>query len=209
MLALKIPKILFNGWFWLAIIAILIAIHYFWGKAPPPKKPGKFYLKHKKTITRITDIFLISVFLLGWFTILYRSLPIAFEPIFNPPSSPLPLAEHFKSALGLFSTVAIPILGTSGMLIGMLSIFQSNLTKGKRIILIVISLLPIVFTVLLLLITGTEIPEARWSTIKLGLGALAVCWVFNGPAIITGTHFIKVSWAIMRRLKLVSGNLPE
>ena len=92
------------------------------------------------------------------------------------------------------------------MFIGMLSIFQSNLTKVKRGILLVISILPIMFTVLLLLIDPTEKPEDSYSVIELCLGSLAGCWMVNGPAIILGKHFFPACWGIMHKLRLVSGD---
>jgi len=113
---------------------------------------------------------------------------------------------HF--ALAFFLMNLIIISGFSGFFIGLLSVFQSNLTKAKRIILVVISLLPIIFTILLLLINLTREPADSWSTIKLGLGASFSCWLINGPAIIIGKHFIQVAWAILRALRLVSEEYP-
>lgn len=208
MVSLTIPKILFNGWFWVGVMAIFIAIHYFWGKTPAPPKPSKFYNKHKKAIYKITDIFLTLVILFGWVTIIYISASIALMPIFNPPYKPEPLSESLRFALAFFLIPAIPISGISGALIGLLSIFHRNLTKAKRIILFIISLLPITFTILLLFIDYQEKPQDCWLTIRRGVDSLVVCWLINGPAIIIGKHFLPVSWSILRRLRLVSGDYP-
>jgi len=194
-------------------MAIVIAIHYFWGKTPPLPKQSKFFAKHKKTIYRICDIFLISVVLFGWVPIIYMSLSITFEPIFNPPRHPIPLAEHFKFSSSFFFIASIPISGISGGLIGLLSIFHSNITKVKRIILLIVSLFPLISTTLLLLIIPMIMPteeseQFRISIIILGLGSLLGCWIINGPAIIIGKHFLPVTWTIMRALRLVSGDYP-
>ena len=208
MTSLTIPKIFFNSWFWFALIAIIIAIHYFWGKTPSPPKPSKFLTKHKKIIYKIGDIFLISIVLFGWVPIIYMSTSIALKSVFNLSSTLEPLPESLRFALAFFLMPAIPISGVSAMLIGLLPVFQSNLTKVKRIILLTISLLPIVFAVLLLLTSPIEKPAYTWSVIKLGLGFMLGCWLINGPAIIIGKHFLPVTWTIMRALLWVSGDYP-
>lgn len=208
MLALTIPTIFFKGWFWLSLMAIVIVIHYFWGKTPPPPKPSKFFAKHKKTIYKIANIFLIFVVSFAWVPIIYFSTAIALESIFNPSPKPEPLSESLRFALAFLLIGAIPASGTSGALIGLLSVFHSNLTKGKRTILLIASLLPLIFTILLLLINYTEKPEDCRSIIRLGLGSLAGCWIINGPAIIVGKHFVRVAWSALRILKLVSGDFP-
>ena len=205
MVSLKIPEILFTDWFWLAVIAVVIVIHYFFGKPPVPPKPSKFFLKHKKAITRVTDIFVISVVVCGW------SIPLmmALKPLLNPSSTPISVAEEVKSNIAISSIVATGISGSTGALIGLLSTFTSNLTKTKRIILLVISLMPILFTGLTLLSFPLENAESFRSTIKIGLGSFFWCMVVNGPAIFAGQHFTSVMWLLMRKLKLVSGERPD
>lgn len=205
MLALTIPTIFFNVWFWFAIMAVIIIIHYFWGKTPRPPKPSKFFAKHKKTINKVMDVCIIC-FILA-FCLLLMSFPV--RQIFDALHAPQPIrAIDFHFALASFLMNLIIISGFSGFFIGLLSVFQSNLTKLKRIILVVISLLPIIFTILFLLINQTEKPAYSWSTIKLGLGASFNCWIINGPAIIVGKHFVRVAWSALRILKLVSGDFP-
>lgn len=208
MAEITIPKIFYNCWLWLGLMVIVIVIHYFWGKAPPPPKPSKFLEKHKKVITITTDIFLVLIVVVGWFPIIYMSASLAIEPLWRPDVIALPLIESLKEALTFFCTAALFISGSSGVLIGFLSIFQSNLTIAKRIFLTIISLLPIVFTSLLLLISPVKGTEYRWSIVKSGLGLLVLCWIVNGPAIILSKHFIQVSLNILRKLRLVSGDYP-
>jgi len=200
MLSMTIPTIFFNVWFWFAIMVVIIIIHYFWGKAPPPPKPSKFLTKHKKAINKIMDVCIICI--------VGSSLLLVFPiiQIFDALSAPAPIrAIDLQVALAFFLMELIIISGFSGLFIGLLSVFQSNLTKVKRFILLVISLLPIAFTTLLLLIE----PSAKhWSTIKLGLSCTAGCWIINGPAIIVGKHFVRVAWSALRILKLVSGDFP-
>lgn len=212
MLAQTIPKIFFNSWFWFAIaIPVAITLHLIRKKYPPPfPKVRSFFFKHKKTIHKIADIFLISVVLFQWIPILYMFASIGVKSILlNRTYNVEPLSESLRFALAFFLNHAIHISGISVGLIGLLSVFQSNITKAKRIILLIISLLPIMFTTLLLLTNHIEKPEDIRLIIKFGLGSLATCWVINGPAIITGKHFFRVSWSLLRKLRLVSGDYPE
>ena len=202
MLSMTIPKIFFNVWFWFAIMAVIIIIHYFWGKAPPPPKPSKFFTKYKKTITKILNIYLIIIVLLVWLMILYHPI----SSILAPPSGPEIQAESFHLDLALLLLPAIPISGLTCMLVGLLSVFQTNLTRTKRVILLGICLLPIVLSILLLMI---EPSLGLWSTIKLGLNYSLGCWIINGPAIIIGKHLFQVAWTILCKLRLASGDYPR
>jgi len=207
MAAITIPKIFSNIWFWFGLMFIVFVIHYIWVKTPLPPKPSKFLEKHKKTFTKTSDIILILFVVLGWLPIIYMLVSVTIEPLWKPDFTAKPLIEPLKFALVFSCGLAIFISGSSGILIGLLSVFQSNLTIAKRIFLTIISLSPIVFTALLLLTSPVEETQYRL-IVKSGLGFLAACWIVNGPAIILGKHFIHVSWNILRKLRLVSGDYP-
>jgi len=205
MAAMAIPKIFYNIWFWYAVMAIIAAIHFFWGKTPPPPKPSKFFTKHKNTIKKVTDVCIICFVLV--FCLLLMSFPV--RQIFDALHAPQPIrAIDLHFVLDYFLINLLIISGFSGFFIGLLSVFQSNLTKAKRIILLVISLLPIIFTILALLINLRE-PANSWSIIKLGLGGSFSCWLINGPAIIIGKPLSRVVWAVVCALRLASGDYPE
>jgi len=203
MITLTIPTIFSNQWFWLSLMAVVIALHYFWGKTPPPPKPSKFFTKHKKTITKIGDIFLISIILLiiclQWFSFPINTALKDFSEL--PRIGTLEL----RLICSIFLITMIICSGTAGGLIGLLSVFRSNLTKAKRIILLIVSLLPLTVTIIALSITTTE---NLWSFIKIGLIYSSTCWIFNGPAIIAGKHFFWVSWKLLCKLRLASGDYP-
>lgn len=201
MTAVTVPKVFFNIWFWYAVMAVIITINYFWGKPIAPKKPSEFWIRHKKAITRITDIFLICVVLLWSPFLLYNA-----AEIFKALSDPEPIrTTSLEFALAVFFTTMILWLGSAGLFIGLLSVFQSNLTKTKRIILLVICLLPIVFTVSEILMPITEDP---WQTARICLYCSSSSWIVNAPAIIMGKHFLVVSLIILRRLRLVADEDP-
>lgn len=202
MSSLTIPKIFFNSLFWLAFMVVIIAIHYLWGKTPPPPKPSKFFTKHKKRITKIVDVGIIC------FVLIYSSIMLFFPiaEIFYAVRMPESIrATDLRFAWAAFFLFAIVVSGPSGMFIGILSVFQSNITRIKRIILLIICLLPIVFTVLELLISTQDNPRI---VILICLQNSLGSWLVNSPAIITGKHFLPVSWNIMRKLRLVSGDYP-
>lgn len=203
MAALTIPNIFFNIWFWFALIVVIIVINFFRGKSPPPPpKPSKFFAKHKKTITRITDILIICTVLLFGCLLLLYPLSIIFTALSKPQAI---RAIDLQFAWPAFFTTMIVCSGFSGFFIGFLSVFQSDLSKIKRIILLIICLLPPAFTIIALLIEPTE---KSWSLIKFGLTYSSICWLINGPPIIMGKHFVALSWNIMRKLRLVSGEHP-
>ena len=201
MTAVTVPKVFFSMWFWCAVVAVIITINYFWGKPTAPKKPSEFWTKHKKAITRIADIFLICVVLL-WIPLLLGSAVEIFEAL----SDPEPIrTTSLEFALSVFFLTLICCSGSAGALIGGLSVFQSNLTKTKRIILLVICLLPIALTVLEILIPITENP---WQTARLCLYWSLGSWIVNAPAIIMGKHFLVVSLIIFRRLRILADEYP-
>lgn len=197
MVLAAIPEILYKDWFWLPIAVGLTVIIYFARRKGPPPFPGvgKFFAKHKRAITRITDIFWICLVLFFLAFLLLLPLRILFESLSDPEPIRTMSLQFACSFLFLSLTVWSAF---SGLAIGSLSVFQSNLTKTKRIVLLVVCLLPVTFTVLEVL---TGIPETRWATVQLGLYLSAWSWIVNAPAIITGKPFSVVLSDIGRKIK--------
>lgn len=196
-----IPKALSNVWFWLAIIGVVVAIHYVWGNPPPPPKKSVFFEKHKQSIMRTMDIFLIALTLAGYLLFAYQSITPNIE--FSTKGTFISIKELITDSAASFSIAAVFWSGMSGALIGFLSVFQSNLTKRKRLVLLVVSVLPIGFSILASYLN--KLPTI-W---PVGLIYIPYCWIINGPAIIAGQHITRVGWLLMRKLKLVSGEFPE
>ena len=199
MLALTIPKILSKSWFWLLLAVALIAIHFVWGKPPAPAQPSRFSIKHKKKIRRMMDVYVLC-FVIFWYILL---MPPAVIDIYHFLSSPgrIQVAD-LRLTVGVSLTKMIVFSGLSGMFLGLLSVFQKNITRIKRLILLGISLLPIGLAVLLLVIDPSLGPR---TTIRVGLHHSFFCWMINGPAIITGKPFFEVAWRILCKLRLASG----
>ena len=159
----------------------------------------EFFARHKKAIERIADVFLISVVLFFLAFLLLYVVPGLFNDV--PDREPA-RTLYLQFALALLFTSLTVWSGFSGAAIGSLSFFQSNLAKTKRIILLVVCLLPIAFTLLEVL---TGIPENRWATVQLGIYSSAVSWIFNAPAIIVGKHISTVLSDITRKVKSAFG----
>jgi len=202
MVSEAIPEILYKQWFWLPIAVVLtVIIHFIKRKGHPPfPRVGRFFARHKRLGTRISDIFVICIVLLWWPFFLLDAVMDVFRSLSAPESSRTMLLQ---SNLIFLFTLLIIWSGTSGFFVGLLSVFQSNLTKTKSIILLIVCLLPVAFTVLQIL---TEITENPWLTVQLCLYCSALSWIINVPSIIIGKHLIQVFPTILRKLRLISGN---
>jgi hypothetical protein len=202
MVSTMLPKILFNQFFWWTIAFVLIVTFYFLRKKSPPPFPGarksieEFCKKHKKKITKISDIFVICIILL-WS---YIFLPIVLFDLRNPIESES--TRTFVQHLGFMcSFIWLTIWsGISGFWIGLLSIFHSNITIIKRIILLIICLLPIVFTILQML---TEIIESPWSIIQNCLFFSVGSWIINMPSVIVGKSSFELLGNMVKKVQLM------
>jgi hypothetical protein len=196
-----IPNIFFKIWFWLPVVAIVIAIQYIWGKTPPPPKPGPFFSKHKRTIGKITDAFIICLVLGLCFVCMRFPISRIFEAV-DAPAAIHPMIADSAWA-GLLATMTM-CSGLSGFLLGLLSVFQTKLTAVKRIVLFCISASPMLLSVWWALVE----PSYLWSAIKIGAMWSLCCCIINGPAVVVGKHIFEVSWIILCKLRVASGDFP-
>jgi len=198
MVSTIIPRILFSQYFWWTIAFVLIVAFYFVRRKSPPPFPGagKFLKKHEKGVIKISDIFWICM-VLFWSYIL---LPIAWDDLRNPIESES--TQTFVQQLGFMCTFVWLTIwsGISGFWIGLLSIFHSNITTIKRIILLIVCLLPIVFTILQML---TEIIESPWLIVQTCLFFSAGSWIINMPAVLVGKSFFELLGNISKKVKLM------
>lgn len=196
-----IPEILYKEWFWLPIaVGLTVVIYFVRRKSPPPfPRVGKFIERHKRGITKIFDIFVIFIFLL-WS---YFMLSFVWE-VFSVSSESEPIRTMSRKLDWMLIFALLMIWsGISGFFVGLLSVFQSNLTKIKRIILFIVCLLPIVFTVLHML---TDITESHWLIVRLCICCSAGSWIVNMPAVLFGKDFCEFSGDILQKVKLVVGH---
>ena len=183
MVSTIIPKILFSQYFWWIIaFALIVAFRFARKKGPPPfPGAGKFFKKHEKSTIKICDIFWIC-------TVLFWS-SLAFFMLFI-----------FRKELMFIFSILIMWSGTSGFCVGNLSIFHSNITKKKRMILLIVCSLPIVFTILQVL---TGYTESYLSSIQLCLYSLLGSWIINMPAVIVGRSFFELLGNMAKKVKLM------
>ena len=196
MVSTLITEILYNHRFWLIVAFILIvAIRFARKKAPPPfPGAGKFFDRHKRDIKKITDLFIICTVLL-WFPL------FSVLDVFTVQSESEPTGIMTQQLDLVFTfTLLIVWSGISGFLIGFLSLFRSKITKTKRIILLIVCLLPIVFTVLQIL-SGAK--ENLSSTVQLCLLSLVGSWIINMPAVIVGRSFFELLGNTAKKVKLM------
>ena len=205
MVSTVFPKILFSQFFWWIIAFVLFVAFYFVRKKSPPPFPGtrksieKFCKKHEKKITKICDIFWICMILLmAYFSYFMLSI---FRDDFKiqPESESIRIMSIQTNRMLLFSTLII-WSGVSGFFVGFLSVFQSNITRIKRIILLIVCLLPILFTVIQALTVYTE---NLWSTIQSCICFSSYSWIIDVPAVITGKSFSELLGNIVKKVQLM------
>jgi len=167
--------------------ALMAAVYLMKGKTPTAPPKATIFVKHRKLIRKLCDIFLICILLFNLLLFMYIAIPVLIDNIFKPPS------EHeirdVEASWSILLTATICLSGLSGMLIGLLSVFQSNLTNAKRVILLIIVVLPLASTILALRIDPNE---DSWSILKLGLLSSLGCWLVNGPAVLAGISFFQI-----------------
>ena len=188
---------------------VIIVINYFWGKPLPSPKPSNFFIKYKDIMIKVGDTGIIFFILLFVFLMVIPPIRNFFRPL---PYSQEILPTVQKTELSLLFLNLIPCSGFLAFLAGLLSIFQKNITKFKRLFLFIICLIPVFLTILTCFIISkslNETEEIQKETVKLGLIYSVLAWFINGTAIISGKSFTQVWWYIMCKLRIASGECPE
>ena len=191
-----IPNIFFKGWFWcIFAITLLIIVHFLKKKSPPPFQNVKiFFTQHKVTITKISDVILISLIIFSFFILIPNTQNTSNILFYNNSTR----AEFEKIDLLISLQFMILWSGFSGVLFGGISIFHSNLTIIKRVILLIVCLLPVVFTILSWLIDKISLGP----NLQLCLYSSTLSWLANATAIFAGKHFSHVLEGIDKKIKL-------
>ncbi len=200
-----ITEILYKHQFWWGTWLVLAVVIYLARRRSPAPFPkvGKFFAKHKADIAKTIDIFVVCVVLLWSYLLLYvvrKDFCVLSE------SEPIRTMSLRLDWMFLFSLLII-WSGISGFSVGFLSIFQSNLTKVKRTILLTVCLLPIVFTaVFAILQMSGDTKESTWMIVQLCIYCSAGSWIINMPAVLVGKDFFKFSGDILQKVRLMFGH---
>ena len=207
MAAGSIPEMFSQGRFWLAIMAsLLVLLCFVRERCPRPvPKSREFLSRYRKRVIKAiataTDALLIGAVLFG--VLIFLS---ALREDFRVLRDPSYLRAIWAMYLSLLFIDVVVWSGVLGALIGPLSFFQANLTKFKRIVILILCLLPVLFTVPALL---TSPAEKRWVVALLGVVFCAPGWIENGSSVVTGQPLFDIVWRVMRKPHLVSGDLPD
>lgn len=167
----------------LGIISHSIALLY---KYRDNNEKTRSVCKYKIYFRILGDIF-IACFIISFCFISMR-IPIDYLHEVISKKEQIGLVE-IRRISGLFFISFIICFGAGGAFAGLLSVFQSNLTQFKRTILLIISFLPLVFTILYFIISPFN---NIYSLIKLGFLYSGICWIVNGPSILFGRHWFEL-----------------
>jgi hypothetical protein len=85
-------------------------------------------------------------------------------------------------------------------LVGLLPVFERNVTRLKRVILLVLCLLPLAFFLSSQAVASSEL---AWRDVQTGLVFCLPGWTINGSPIVAGQPFLRVIWRVARGLRLV------
>lgn len=205
MTAWSIPRLLDEGWMWVAVgwslLVAILAVRHFRHEAPP--KPHPFFVRHKKTIRVAMDIFIVCSVSAMLLCVVRISLPGSSS--LSGVAAPIKQIE-LQSAWITFSAGMMVMSAWGAALVGLLSVFQSNITRLKRIVLLALCLLPVVFAVASL---SRAYSGLGWRAISQSILVGVPSWLVNGPAVLTGRPFFLVMWRVMRKLNLASGDYTE
>jgi hypothetical protein len=185
----KISIIVFPVLYILGILAASIGNnHSLLDKIENAKQPS-FFPRHGKTIAWIGNIFLLLW--IGYWFYLAMQIPAQSLSTFLG-ERPHPDNSHIWMVFSTFLVGMTCFSGVAGASAGFMSIFQCNITKRKRIVLLVICLLPASLTVANLIIKPQLglFSTDSWLIIKLGLLYSFIAWFFNGTTIIFGKHIM-------------------
>jgi len=205
MAALAIPRLLYEEWVWMAIclplLAAILAIRHF--RREPPPKPHPFFLRHRQTISRVSDVFIICfvsamVVFVVWFSF--------WDLVASPAEDEFRRQTDWQFAWGIFTGGMTIASAWGGFLVGLLSVFQANITPFKRIVLLVLCLLPVAFVVSNLSVLHSD---QGWREIPLVALCVLPSWLVNGPPVLTGQPFSRIMWRLMRKLNLAPADHSE
>jgi hypothetical protein len=199
--AWSISHVFSNEWLWLTIGLLIsgtvLAIHRFRGGAPTNSNPPLFLTRHVKTIRLVWIVAFLSG--VAVFVVYPSVLQFSHALASNGPTRQMELRFAWLSFFGGMAIAS----AWGGALVGMLPVFQTNMTRFKRIVLLVLCLLPMMF---IMLNSAAASSELDWPVIR---SFSVPCWVINGPAVLTGQPLFQVVGRIMRKLRLTSGDHSE
>ena len=161
-------------------------------------KKHSFVAKHNKTISFVGNIFL----LIAIVVVFYLKFKIPLKSNFNylKRSNSINIQRLLSVTQSLLGAIT-GFIGMSGSFAGFFTFFRYDITKTKRIILLIICLIPIILTAINLLICPYL---GRWSVesdllLKLGIQSFLSVFLINGATIILGKHIMTIGYDLTRK----------
>lgn len=199
------------SWYTFAIMVFIVINITLWfhlrnckAKGIKPKPAFPKLIKHEKQISKWTDIFIIAIILLGAFA--YCSMLFIFNSN-TPPDIP---AEYSQTNTHLSLSVNFLLLfvyfSMAVTMASLLSPFHKNITIKKRIILIGMCGIPMVFG--LLYCALDDLHEIHFYIKLLVSGLLPILFI-NWPLIILGKPFTEFFPRLFRKIPLPWFRIPE
>ncbi|MBN1358952.1 MAG: hypothetical protein JW993_00085 [Sedimentisphaerales bacterium] len=191
----SVPRILFSDWLWWAILAVVLALAFLLRKRYPRPSPeiSNFLVRHRGTIARVIDIALI-IAVLFWSPLLFDAIRGFRQARAGATEPPLSLAQALSMSLvmvAVWSGFVAPFLGC-------LSVFRFRITTPKRIVLLILCLLPMIFATVALLFSPVE---DRRPVAQLGALVCVPTWIANGSRALTGRPLVEVIRRIIPKLR--------
>ena len=181
-------------------IVLWFYFHKCKAKGIQPKPAFAGFKKYERRITKWTDIFVIAIIMLmtlGYISLLVMTNDDAGIPLCLETTQ----AKNAVNVLLLFQYSFWAVV-----MISMLSYFQNNIILIKRLILLIMSCIPIVFGILYCIAD-----KDQSNSLHLKLPAITLfCLIFiNGPAILVGRPFVEFFPTLMRKIPLPWFQIPE
>ena len=198
------------NWFWNTFaITVFIAINIIlWfhlrrckAKGAKPKPAFQGLQKHEKQIAKWSDIFIISIVLLGAF--FYFSILFVINN--NMPTDIPDEHSNARLSLSVNSLFLFIYFSIAVTLTSLLSPFHKNITIKKRLTLIAMCSVPLIFGVLYCAFDSNQNVYLR---IKLLTSVLLPVLLINGPPILLGRTFFEFSQRLFRKIPLPWFRIP-
>ncbi len=137
-----------------------------------------------------------NILLACWIAFLfYLHLSPPIETLFKAISNQQSISSlAIRSIFSMFLVAMITFTGTAMAAASFFSIFICNITKSKRILLLILCLIPPLLTFVSLLI------QPKMVILQLGLGYSFIAWLMNGATIIWGKHSLTFAFALVDKL---------
>jgi hypothetical protein len=193
-------KLLSTQWTWLVVYGVAILASIYLARSMRKKGLDPYPTRaraeaHKKTIGKVTNIFIAAVIILGAF-VTANSIYFVLKDFITPTVPPDGKTQRI--AIGIILMQLAWFVGSTVFFTGMTTYFQQNLTTKKRIILLIVSILPLCFFIAWVFIDDGTPYLTKLKGAFSYFGGIAI---INGPGIVSGISFFDLMTAFSNKLR--------